>query len=124
MGAETQSSHNYERGYKRPEKEDHMTPYYHPTLTINWGNDHCLSVNVEASPYDPGRRSGPPEHCYPPEGGLESINSISLVKVFIHDGQRKEKARKLPAACVDKLADNDQFWIAVEEALDESARDD
>lgn len=26
-------------------------------------------VKAEVSPYDPGRTSGPPEKCYPPEGG-------------------------------------------------------
>ena len=28
------------------------------------------------TPYDPGRCSGPPEDCYPPEGGEVEIDSI------------------------------------------------
>ena len=24
---------------------------------------------LSSTPFDPGRTSGPPEHCYPPEGG-------------------------------------------------------
>lgn len=40
-----------------------------------------LDLDVESSPYDPGRISGPPpELCYPPEGGeIESL-TIGLVK--------------------------------------------
>lgn len=28
-----------------------------------------LEIDYDINPYDPGVTSGPPEHCYPPEGG-------------------------------------------------------
>lgn len=33
------------------------------------GSSIEYTVKAEVSPYDPGRTSGPPEKCYPPEGG-------------------------------------------------------
>jgi len=32
----------------------------------------------DATPFDPGVVSGPPEHCYPPEGGEVEITEIFL----------------------------------------------
>ena len=41
-------------------------------------SDEELELDISASGYyDPGRLSGPPENCYPPEGDLEII-SIEL----------------------------------------------
>lgn len=28
-----------------------------------------LEIDYDINPFDPGSTSGPPEHCYPPEGG-------------------------------------------------------
>jgi hypothetical protein len=39
---------------------------------------HEIVCNVDLTPYDPGQTSGPPERCYPPEGGDVDINSIRL----------------------------------------------
>jgi hypothetical protein len=36
-----------------------------------------VTVEYTISPYDPGNTSGPPELCYPPEGG-----EVEIVKVF------------------------------------------
>lgn len=33
-------------------------------------------ITFDYTPYDPGRTSGPPENCYPPEGGDAEITSI------------------------------------------------
>jgi len=40
-----------------------------PTATIS--DEVCFDVEVSCSfsRFDPGRFTGPPEHCYPPEGG-------------------------------------------------------
>lgn len=44
--------------------------------------DAHLTLRVEgtATPYDPGRTSGPPEDCYPPEGGEVEIDTVWLVR--------------------------------------------
>lgn len=41
-----------------------------------------LEVEIDgyASPYDPGRVSGPPENCYPPDGGFSEDISVYLTK--------------------------------------------
>jgi hypothetical protein len=35
-----------------------------------------VTVEYTISPYDPGVSSGPPENCYPPEGGEVEIVSV------------------------------------------------
>jgi hypothetical protein len=30
----------------------------------------------DVEPYDPGRTYGPPEKCYPPEGGYATVNEV------------------------------------------------
>ena len=37
-----------------------------------------FEVEFEATPYEPARISGPPEYCYPAEGGDVDIISVSL----------------------------------------------
>lgn len=44
-----------------------------------------LYVSGTQSPYDPGVSSGPPEACYPPEGGEVEIEEVWLK----HTGQVK-----------------------------------
>ena len=36
-----------------------------------------VEVEFEATDYDPGVCSGPPENCYPPEGGDVEITSVT-----------------------------------------------
>lgn len=46
-----------------------------------------FAVGIDGyTPYNPGRTSGPPERCYPPEGGYAEIGSVDLVK---EDGTRE-----------------------------------
>lgn len=52
-----------------------MTTNHDITLEVG---GHELVCNVDLTPYDPGNTSGPPERCYPPEGGDMSVNSIRL----------------------------------------------
>lgn len=35
-----------------------------------------LCFDCYVTPYDPGRTSGPPERCYPPEGGFEECSRV------------------------------------------------
>ncbi len=39
-----------------------------------------LRFECNLTPYDPGRSDGPPEHCYPPEGGEVEILSVCMVR--------------------------------------------
>ena len=98
--------------------------YYTRTVLINWGHDHDLEVEVGAYPFTPARTNCLPENATPAEGGMEEILSVSVVKIFITDVERKEKARKLPAACVLKLEDDKDFRRAVEEAFDKAEQED
>jgi len=59
----------------------------YPTTSVSfeWEYENPLTfdivdilVEATVSPYDPGRRSGPPEDCYPPEGG--EIEDLSISK--------------------------------------------
>lgn len=36
-----------------------------------------IEVEFDATSYDPGVTSGPPENCYPPEGGEVEIQAIT-----------------------------------------------
>jgi hypothetical protein len=38
-----------------------------------------LEVAGTVTAYDPGRTCGPPESCYPPEGGEVEIESVTLL---------------------------------------------
>lgn len=45
------------------------------------GDDETtLEVTGDVSAYDQGRCSGPPDSCYPPEGGEVAINTITVVQ--------------------------------------------
>ena len=37
-----------------------------------------VEADVKVSNYDPGCTSGPPESCYPPEGGEVEIESVAI----------------------------------------------
>ncbi|WP_422923705.1 hypothetical protein [Singulisphaera sp. PoT] len=45
----------------------------------------ALEVECEVEPYDPGRRSGPPESCYPAEGGTVTELSVKVLGVRLLD---------------------------------------
>jgi hypothetical protein len=40
--------------------------------------DVTLLVTGDVEPYTPGRTWGPPEHCYPSEGGTAEVTAIEL----------------------------------------------
>ena len=51
-----------------------------------------LEIDYITSPYDPGRTYGPPEDCYPPEGGeIEEIDITCNGKPFeLTDAEMRE----------------------------------
>jgi len=42
------------------------------------GTDIETVCSFDYTPYDSGRTSGPPEQCYPPEGGDAELNSVTI----------------------------------------------
>ncbi len=54
-----------------------------------------LDVNATITDYDPGVLSGPPENCYPPEGG-----EVEDLEVFFQD---QTKMDLIPDALRSKL---------------------
>lgn len=51
----------------------------HRFFTVYQDDDSELLIEYTRTPYDPGRLSGPPEDCYPPEGGdVEIINVYAI----------------------------------------------
>jgi hypothetical protein len=53
------------------------------TLSIEIGGQD-LEVELDYSPGDPGRTSGPPEKCYPPEDPSIDITKVKLIIGFQH----------------------------------------
>jgi hypothetical protein len=45
-------------------------------------------IECDLTPYDPGRTYGPPEKCYPPEGGDCEILSVKLLGVEVKDWEK------------------------------------
>lgn len=46
-----------------------------PTVTI-WHGDDQFVIDATLHPGDPGRYSGPPEHCYPEEPPEVEVHSV------------------------------------------------
>ena len=86
-------------------------------------DDAYLSVTVEgnATPYDPGVTSGPPERCYPPEGGEVEIENVWLE----HPGNRDRPAMKLEISPLLLLLDAfEKLQEMTEQALADQAPDE
>lgn len=73
----------------------------------------CLEIEVEVegdyTPYDPGKCFGPPELCYPPEGGTFEIESIIVVptgeKLILPDSLDQKVADELYDEIISEIAD-------------------
>lgn len=57
-----------------------------------------FEVEFEATPYSAARISGPPEHCYPAEGGEVDIISITLGDWEVTDILSEDILEKIKAA--------------------------
>lgn len=77
----------------------------------------CYDINCEVTPYDPGRTYGPPEKCYPPEGGEVEIESVCKdgVEIPYEDWEKiglySAEARRIEDAALekaDKLAEESE----------------
>lgn len=49
-----------------------------PIYTNDGDTETLYEIECDVTPYDPGYTSGPPEKCYPPEGGECEIVSVKL----------------------------------------------
>ena len=64
-----------------------MTATYTAEEYEHLGELFTLDIEVEftATPYDPGQSYGPPESCYPPEGG--EIEDLQVLEVHATDAE-------------------------------------
>ncbi len=89
---------------------------------------HELRVTFSASPGDPGRTSGPPEHCYPPEGPEFDLERIDLQWSIPDDLGPDAKAQRIVWLDVTDLlleVGGDQFADDLaDELLDKHADED
>lgn len=84
------------------------TPYFEGVIYL------LLEFRGTVSPYDHGRCSGPPELCYPPEGGEVEIDEIRCVtNGFEHLSQTE----------IEWLL-NERDWEGMSNALAEAAMED
>lgn len=70
-----------------------------------------LKIEFEVYPFVPGRMSGPPEMCYPDEGGFAEINKVMTETEDEWDGELTDK-------------EEERFCTAAYESWCESADDD
>lgn len=50
---------------------------------LEWELSLPITVDYDYEPYVPAKISGPPEKCYPAEGGTVSINDVFLGTISI-----------------------------------------
>lgn len=55
--------------------------YYEVEVAPDEYVEHTAHVEYQCSPYDPGRSVGPPERCYPPEGGVPEVVNGSAIRI-------------------------------------------
>ena len=72
-----------------------------------------LYAEGNATPYDPGCTSGPPERCYPAEGGEVEIENVWLE----HPGNRDRPAMKLE---ISPLILQLEAWDAVQKLTEQA----
>jgi hypothetical protein len=53
------------------------------TTELEWEVTLPLTIDFDYEPFVPAKISGPPEHCYPAEGGTVSINDVFLGTISI-----------------------------------------
>lgn len=79
-----------------------------------WDFEVTATVWYRAEEYNPGRRSGPPELCYPPEGGGIEVLEVQLDAWEKHDHRfendvtKEIKAKIKESAEIGNLADEIQ----------------
>jgi len=77
------------------------------------GIEVCVEIEGDYEPFVPARISGPPEDCYPAEGGTFDITDI-----FVVDQKRKRTGQTidLPGWITDRLAERYAEQMAEDDA--------
>ena len=86
-----------------------------------------FEVEFEATPYEPASISGPPEYCYPAEGGDVDIISIILGDWEVTDILSEYILEKIQAAVEAYVCSDEPMREAAADPADylyESARDE
>lgn len=76
-------------------------------VTVTCPNEECeADIPVgEVTPYDPGVSSGPPERCYPPEGGeVEGPDACPECKTALSEKFWEDAAEWI----LDEMIDRDE----------------
>lgn len=74
-----------------------------------------LSVTGYAYPFIPARTYGPPEYCYPSDGGYGEISGIKIIEICDENGNKVKKAEGLEVGKYPNL-DSDETR-KIEEAI-------
>jgi hypothetical protein len=64
------------------------------------GTEVCVEIEGDFEPFVPAKINGPPENCYPAEGGVFSITEIHVVD---SQGKRTGVALSLPPKIIEEL---------------------
>jgi hypothetical protein len=79
------------------------TTYIVEQVTDGYVRTATFEIEFTTSPYDPGNTCGPPENCYPPEGGEIEDRDVTLVKLEDENGNAVE--------LTDELCKNLVAWV-------------
>lgn len=76
-----------------------------------------IEVEFGATPYDPGVSNGPPEACYPPEGGEVEIESITYngKAIELSDDDQKKVQEEIEQKVADGEFDSEPDYDADDE---------
>lgn len=78
-----------------------------------------LELDVTCSPYDPGCTYGPPESCYPPEGG--EIEDCEVVDVAASDPDRpnvtEAECKAIKAEAERQMKEGGPLWDRIQDFI-------
>jgi hypothetical protein len=88
-------------------------PTFSANLTLTLDDDSEVELEVEGyiEPLTPARISGPPEDCYPEEGGFAEISRVTVVDTGDAFETTKEQDEALSEALYEAWEDydNDEY---------------
>jgi hypothetical protein len=96
-----------------------VTLWKFPVYTMDEGEEveTLFTIHCDLTPYDPGKSTGDPEKCYPPEGGECEIEEVLL-------GAKVVPAKDWAALGIDEAKVAEAAWEAAPSKDDEEPPDD